>query len=134
MKLLENPPKKDIKDEQKKYFFIRVVKNNWYSNTSRFEYEFRRKVSDNREYKDYELSLIEEEDEEYTEDLPDIEWVREELNKLHWYSRDLFLMWIELGSVTGISKQTTIPINTCGKHIREIKEYLRELWELKKSY
>lgn len=129
--LLEKEPK-PMKDKQKKYYFVRVVKNNWYSNTSRFHYKFRKVVYNHTEVKDYDSSLIEEyvDENEYDECLvPEIDWVREQLQGLHWYKRDLFLLWMELKSVTEISRQTTIPLNTCGRHIREIKEYLNKLWE-----
>jgi len=123
-----------IPDKQKKYYIVKVLKNNWFSKTSPYEYKHRRKVNNNNEYKDFNWEIYDNQDEVYEESNPSIEWIREELNQLHWYKRDLFLMWMEIQSITEIAKQTTIPMNTCGRHIREIKKYLNEKWESKKSY
>jgi DNA-directed RNA polymerase specialized sigma24 family protein len=129
LQLLTKPPKKDIPDKQKKYFFVRVVKNNWFSKTSRYEYEVRRKLYHKDTYDEFNYETYEELETDLTEQ-PTIEWVREELNTMGWYKRDLFSLWTELQNITELSKQTTIPVGTCGKQIRDIKEELNRRWEL----
>ena len=49
LELLSKPPKKDIVDKQKKYYFIRLLKNNWFSKTSRYHYEFRKVIYNHQE-------------------------------------------------------------------------------------
>jgi hypothetical protein len=55
-------------------------------------------------------------------------WVHKQLEDLDWFSRDLFLMWLELGTITAVSKQTTIPLNSVGRYIKNIKIELKQKW------
>ena len=127
--LLNKPKKIDaIPDQQKKYYFIKVLKTNYYSKTSPYHYQYRK-------HKHHHTPLIDDitegfADEEYTETLPDMMWVEKTLNEeFDWYERDLFFLWVELGSLTNVSKQTKIPLNSVGRHINKIKIKLKEKWE-----
>ena len=58
--LLTKPDKMDeVPDENKLYYFIKVVQTNWYSNTSPYQYQ-KKKYESNRveydEYKSYKIS------------------------------------------------------------------------------
>lgn len=122
--LLTNKNILDVPPERRKYFFIRTLKNNYYSTTSKYYYEnkkYRDKQSDNFEVED----MV---DEEYV-DLPEIEWVYKQLEEFNWFDRDLFIMWMELGTLTQVSQKTTIPLNSVGRYIKETKQKLIELWE-----
>ena len=130
LQLLTKPPK--VKKGQELYYIIKVLKLNWFSKTSRYHYQFRKKLyehhksSEGHEY----VENLEIEDEVYDESqYPSIEWIKETLQSLHWFKRDLFLMYMELGTLTNVSKKTTIPINSCGRYIKEIKIELNEIWE-----
>lgn len=113
-----------LTDKDRLYYFIRVVKNNYFSKTSPYYYQHK-KVSCN----DVRIDVIKDiPDETYVEELPDIEWVYKQLEDLDWFSRDLFLMWLELGTITAVSKQTTIPLNSVGRYIKNIKLELKEKW------
>jgi hypothetical protein len=37
-------------------------------------------------------------------------------------------MWLELGTITAVSKQTTIPLNSVGRYIKNIKIELKQKW------
>jgi hypothetical protein len=126
--MLKKPEQMDnIKDEQKIYYFIRVVKNNYFSKTSPYHYQMRKPIENNYELKD---NLIEDiEDIPYSEDLPDIEWVKNELQTLDWFSRDLFLLWLELNTISNVSRQTQIPLNSVSRYITKIKKILKERWD-----
>jgi DNA-directed RNA polymerase specialized sigma24 family protein len=117
----------DIKDEQKLYYVIRVVKNNYHSKTSPYHYQFRK-------HKEKQLPIIEDvieniQDVEYKETLPDMEWVKRQLNTLDWFSRDLFLLWMELSTISKVSEQTKIPLNSVSRYINKIKRILQERWK-----
>lgn len=117
----------DIKDEQKLYYVIRVVKNNYHSKTSPYHYQFRKPY-------EKQLPIIEDvieqiEDVEYQETLPDMEWVKRQLNTLDWFSRDLFLLWMELSTISKVSEQTKIPLNSVSRYINKIKRILQERWK-----
>ena len=113
-----------LTDKDRFYYFIRVVKNNYFSKTSPYYYQHK-KVSCN----DVKVDVIKDiPDEPYVEELPDMFWVHKQLEDLDWFSRDLFLMWLELGTITAVSKQTTIPLNSVGRYIKNIKLELKEKW------
>jgi len=131
IQLLTKLPK--VKEGQELYYFIKVLKLNWFSKTSRFHYNFRKKLNDNHVSSnggDFVENLEDiEGDEVYDESqYPSTEWVDSEVNKLHWFSRDLWKCWIELGTLTNVSQKTTIPMNSCSRYIREIKDHLLKEW------
>ncbi len=113
-----------MSDKDKLYYFIRVVKNNYFSKTSPYYYQHKKSVSN-----DIRIDVIKDiPDEPYVEELPDMSWVHKQLEDLDWFSRDLFLMWLELGTITAVSKQTTIPLNSVGRYIKNIKIELKQKW------
>jgi len=131
LQLLEKPKKIDkVPDDQKVYYFIRVIKNNWLSSTSPFQYK---RVRDKQRLVQMNEEITYIEHEEYEEDttVPPIEWVREQLDNeelFSWYDRDLFVLYTELNTLIAVSRQTTIPANTVSRHIKIIKNKLKELW------
>ena len=128
LEILSKPPKKDIPDSQKKYYFIRLLKNNWFSKTSRYHYEFRKVVYNHQEI-EFNEERTEIPMEEYEEDdIPDIDWVREQLQDYGWFYRDIFLLYMELNTIKAVSSQTTIPINSCSKYINDVKNKLQNDW------
>lgn len=116
----------DMGDKEKMYYFVRVVKNNFFSKSSVYHYQHK-KSSSVVNYVD-DMGQYELIDEPYKETLPDMEWVYKQLDTLDWFSRDIFLMWLELGSLTAVAKQTTIPLNSVGRYIKEVKLKLKERW------
>ena len=74
------------------------------------------------------MLYFDSEDTPYTEDIPDMVWVRTELDKMGWFEADLFTLWIEMGTLIDIHRETTIPINSVGKYIKEIKKDLYQRW------
>jgi hypothetical protein len=117
----------DMDDKEKMYYFVRVVKNNFYSKSSPYYYQHIKNTT--RLNYERDITNIDMVDEPYQEDTPDIEWVYKELDTLDWFSRDIFLMWMELGSLTAVARQTTIPLNSVGRYIKEVKQILNDKWE-----
>lgn len=130
LQLLEKPDKVDkVPDHQKVFYFIRVVKNNYYSNSSPFQY---RRVIDKKRHVQIDEQLTCIEDVPYEEPIEYKGWVVEQLSNeelFSWYERDLFILYVELNSYVKVSKNTTIPVNSVSRHIKQIKEKLKELWE-----
>lgn len=120
-----------IKDDEKLYYFIKVLKTNWYSNTSPYQYKKQKHDKQHVEYLDY---IDYREDEEYTEDIPDIVWVETQLHDIGWFEHDLFMLYYEMGTLTSLHKETSIPINSVGKYIKEIKQELKKRWNESKRY
>lgn len=115
-----------LPDQQKKYFIISMLKTNYYSKTSPYFYQFKK----GNVMLDITDDLLEGViDIDYEETLPDMDWVIEQLNELDWFDRDLFKLWLELGTLSNVSKRTKIPVNSVGKYIKEIKQELKIRWQ-----
>ena len=131
LQLLEKPKKVDeVPDHHKVFYFIRVVKNNYYSKTSPFQY---RRIKDRNRNIQIDEGLTSIEDVPYQEDFEYKRWVVEQLSKeelFSWYERDIFMLYVELTSYVRVSKQTTIPVNSVSRHLKQIKTKLQELWQL----
>ena len=124
--LLRNKSMNEMEDKDRLYYFIRTLKNNYFSKTSKYHYQFRKPLLNQITFNEVYYEKIP--DEEY-QDRPTMVWVHEHLSELSWFDRDLFLLWVELGSLTAVSKRTTIPLNSVGRYIKQTKDRLNELWE-----
>ena len=114
-----------IPDNEKKYYFISVLRLNFYSKTSRFHYKIRKPIEVWFKFDERDEDLAHEEG---YKDKPDLNWVLEELKTIHWLRRTLFEFWIEEGTITKVSEKTKINKNTCGSYIREVKDILQKRW------
>lgn len=125
--ILSNPDKMDqIDDEEKKYFFIKIVKTNWYSKTSPYQYQKRKRRENEIDLQKYSFFIESIPDE--IEEKPTLEWVNKELETMDWFDRDIFILWTELKTLTKVHEETTIPINSVGKYINKVKKELRQRW------
>ena len=115
----------EIPDDKKKYFFIRVVSNNFHSKTSRYHYENRKGFSESLELNEQIYQTADDEEMEY----PTIQWVHKQLDEMNWFDRDIFLLWMELGSLKKVSKKTKIPHNSVGRYIKRVKIKLNNNWK-----
>lgn len=113
------PPK------EKFYYFIRVTKNNYFSKTSPYYYEYKKKPANEKEFVEEQFTNLVFE--EY-EDKPTMEWVMNQLEGMDWFRKDLFLLWISLGSLTNVSQKTKIPVNSVGRYIKDTKKILIDKW------
>lgn len=114
-------------ERERIFYFIRVLKNNYFSKTSPYYYQYKKKGASEVYYEPEHYENIPEEP--YEECVPTIEWVYKELEHLSWFDRDLFLLWMELKTLTAVSKETTIPLNSVGRYINGIKTKLSKKWE-----
>jgi hypothetical protein len=124
--LNKNTKFNEMKDKEKTYFFISMLKRNYFSKTSPYYYQFKKGAIMDDITDDLLEGVI---DVEYTESIPDMEWVKLQLLELDWFDRDLFNLWVELGSLSNVSKKTNIPVNSVGKYIKEIKQELKIRWQ-----
>lgn len=116
-----------LMERERIFYFIRVLKNNYFSKTSPYYYQYKKKgasetIFDSEFYENLP-------DEPYQERVPTLEWVYQELEHLTWFDKDLFLLWMEMGTITAVSKKTTIPLNSVGRYINQIKQQLIKKWE-----
>lgn len=115
-------------------FFIMILKNQLHSNTSSFFRLYRHdEHKKNRNYEDYSVYF---ENTETTGIIPDHEipteyefiWdnVKDKLDELYWYERDLFILYHDLGTYQKVQDATGIPYFSLSQTIREVKDFLRE--------
>jgi hypothetical protein len=119
---ITNPKTVSIPDEEKLYFFTKIVTNNYNSKSSRFYKLYRKNRFE-------EIGNIEVVEEEYVEDEADLNWVikqiQEDKKTNNWYFARIFEIYITLGcSITLTSRFTTIPINSVS---RDLKKYRKQL-------
>ena len=113
-------------DDDIKYYIISWLKLNWNSKTSPFYYKIRK---ESRNYTELHPSFVnynstEQEDEVISYEQM-VTLVEEEFTELNWFSKRLMELYLTLGSLKKVSKQTTIPIASVGRYIREIKYEIR---------
>lgn len=128
IELKENEKFNTLSEKDRVYFFIRVIKNQFYSNNSKFQ----------RTYKKYRFDELpvnyDLKDEEYIEH-PTIDWIKEtldkelELNKDFWYNHGIFNMYLEHKKIKTLHVLTKIPIYSIRATIKEIKVWLKEKWD-----
>ncbi|CAB5214058.1 hypothetical protein UFOVP185_8 [uncultured Caudovirales phage] len=111
-----------LEDNDIKYYIIRCITTNWYSETSPFYRKIRRESSLYNELKDYTDIPVEDNS---TLDENIISIVEEEFGALGWFHKDIFSRWMVLGSHRRVSKQTKIPVTSIGTYIREAKETVK---------
>lgn len=123
--LLQRDKLDPLPDKEKLYYFIKVTKTNYFSKTSPYQYQKKKYEKQHTEYNDFKDLR---EDISYMEDIPDMIWVEKTLDEMGWFERDLFTLYMEYGTMVAVHKETTIPINSVGKYIKEIKNDLKQRW------
>lgn len=113
-----------IKNNTIKFFFIRIVVNNWSSSTSPFHKQFRERNYDYIE-NEFDFNITEE---EYDHEIDSkAAFVRDYLDKQHWYVKKVFELKIDENmSYQQIKDLTNIPrsslFSTFDKTRKKIKE------------
>lgn len=122
LQLLEKN-KCDIKQEEIKWYIIRVIQLNWNSKTSPFFYKHKR-------YIDLKTELtfsndIEEDNSYIYENEELLQKVENEFCKLSWFYKQLFEQYLVLGSLRKLNLATKIPIASLSRYIRESKQIIK---------
>lgn len=116
---LSNEKSKSIPEEDRFYFFTRIVYNNFNSSTSPYAQTYKK-------YKFVELTGDRADKVEEVE--IDLSWVKKELDKMKvtdWYYGRLFELYIEEGcSIKKLSERTTIPMNSVSRDINKVRRTL----------
>jgi hypothetical protein len=119
---ISNPKTITVPDNEKLFFFTRIVMNNYNSKSSRYHKIYRANRFE-------PIDNIELPEKEYVEDEADLDWVitqiKEDKKTDNWYFARIFEIYITLGcSITLTSKFTTIPLNSVS---RDLKKYRKQL-------
>lgn len=112
----------EIPDNQKLYFFARIVQNNFKSNSSPYYYTYYK-----YKFSEFNNNSLQIQDSTYQENEFDLNWVHNELKKIDYYYRRLFELYIEENcSITKLSKRTTIPLNSVSRDINKVRKILNK--------
>ena len=115
---LKNRKSDDIPDNEKLFFFARIVRNNYNSNSSPYYHTYRK-------FKFSDIDNIDIQYLEYEEPVINLEWVKVQLNELEWYYKRLMELYIEEGcSISKLSRRTTIPLNSVSRDINKARKIL----------
>lgn len=118
-----------LDDKTKLFFFTRAVKNQFHSNNSRFQRDYRR-------YEFDELPTINEvrQDETPYQEKPTMTWVKETLNfelsinPDFWYEHGIFNLYLEEKKLESLHRRTQIPKYSLRQTLNEIKQLLKNKW------
>ena len=123
LQFLTNKKIESVADNQKLFFFTKIVSNNYYSTTSPY-------YKDYHKFKFNELKDIDIIDTNYEPPVIDLNWVQNELNELkktQWYYARLFELYLEENaSLTRLSKRTQIPLNSVSRDIKKVRKILND--------
>ena len=120
--------KETIEQEKMDYFIVRIMLNQYHSETSRFYYKYK------KYYKHHSKQIIEN----ITEDTQDntieqkqlleerLQWIEEKLQDLYWFDAQVFRIYFsESFSLSEMAKETKISRATLYKAITNVKNYLK---------
>ena len=116
-----------IEKNQMTFYAVRVMMNQFHSNTSRYYYKYKK-------YYEYHttqtIECISADKSKSTKKQKEeievkLEWIEEKLKDLYWFDSEVFkLYYRESFSLSEMAKATKINKNTLYKAIRNVKTYL----------
>ena len=110
-------------DEQIKYYIVSVIRINWHSQTSPFYYKIRKESAKYTNI-DEIYNLADDTQLEFEKqqlfDILEQSWC-----ELDWFRKSLFEMYLTLGSMKKVSKQTRIPVSSISRYLKESKDQIK---------
>lgn len=117
---LNNKKVHTVPESEKIYFFTKIVTNNFHSKSSPYFKQYKK-------FKFTEFEDIEIPDVEYKEEEIDINWALNQLMEIGWYYKRLMELFVEeQGSISKLSRRTSIPINSVSRDINYARKFLRK--------
>jgi RNA polymerase sigma factor (sigma-70 family) len=110
-------------DDQIKYYIVSVIRINWHSNTSPFYYKIRKESS--RYVNIDEIFNLADETQLDFEKQQLFDILEQSWCELDWFRKSLFEMYLTLGSMKKVSKQTRIPLSSISRYLKESKEQIK---------
>jgi DNA-directed RNA polymerase specialized sigma24 family protein len=116
-----------IKQNKMTFYIVRIMINQYQSQTSRFHYKYRKYyehhvtgIIDSISPDTYENQIKEKQEFEQR-----LDWIEEKLKDLYWFDAEVFRIYYREGfSLSEMQRETKINKNTLGKVIRNVKNYL----------
>lgn len=111
-----------LDDNNIKYYIIKCLNINWHSKTSPFYRKVRRESTLYDEL--YESISIIDENEMFDKhkllDIVELEWA-----EMNWFNKIIFEKYMVIGSLKGVSRDTTIPLTSIKRYVDETKEMIK---------
>jgi len=118
-----------IEKKQLTFYIVRIMMNQYHSNTSPYHKKYRKQYNEKqlKEFYIYTKEPLTKEKMEKLEEQEDrLQWIEEKLKHLSWFDVEIFKIYYrENYSLNTMSKATKINRSTLGKSIRFIKNFLK---------
>lgn len=119
----DNIELKSYDDDSIRYYITSICRINYYSNTSPYHYRIRK---DRQMFTDLsEAYHIEAEQENFEKEII-FTILEESYCNLSWFHKSLFDLYMGLQSLNKVSKQTTIPLRSIARYIKEAKDQIKD--------
>jgi len=120
-----------IKQKNLTFYIVRIMLNQYQSNTSPYHKKYRR-TKHKEHLKEFYIytkePLTKEKMQEFEDREKKLQWIEKKLKHLSWFDVEIFKIYYkENYSLNTMSKATKINRSTLGKSIRYIKNYLKSL-------
>jgi len=122
-----------IKRKELMYFIIKMLVNQYHSNTSPFYSKYKKYYTINKQYlKEYIFNNKAFQDrgkhiDELILNEKRLKWIEEKLKNIRWFDASVFrVYYAENHSLSSLERATKINRNTLGKSIRIVKSYLKQ--------
>lgn len=125
----QNKIKDIIEKKQLTFYIVRIMMNQYQSNTSPYHKKYRR-TKHKEHLKDFYIytkePLTKEKMQEFEDREKRLQWIDEKLKGLSWFDVEVFRIYFREGfSLNKMQKETKINRSTLGKSIRFIKNFLK---------
>ena len=112
-----------LDDASIKYYIIRCITTNWYSETSPFYRKVKRESSLYNEMKDV-ADIPNTNDDIKHQRLLDV--MEEEFSNLGWFHKEVFSDYLILGSYRRVSEKTRIPLTSIKNYVHQAKNEVKQ--------
>lgn len=107
-----------LDDNSLKYYIIKCLTINWWSKTSPFFRKIKRESTLYVELYDF----IDEPNNEDNNEHRILELVENEWTEMNWFYKLIFSKWMLLGSLKKVSVETTIPLTSIARYVKETRQ------------
>jgi len=118
-----------IEKKQLTFYIVRIMMNQYQSNTSPYHKKYRKQYNEKqlKEFYIYTKEPLTKEKMKKLEEQEDrLQWIDEKLKGLSWFDVEVFRIYFREGfSLNKMQKETKINRSTLGKSIRFIKNFLK---------
>lgn len=106
-----------------RYYIVACMRIGWYSNTSSFNYKITREM---KRYVDLNDIFHMEDEQSSFEKQIIFDILEESWADLNLFHKQLFELYMIIGSMKGLSEQTNIPLTSIKRYIKESKEQIKK--------